>query len=86
MRINHGIEIEGGGGSEVLGGEYLKGVIVGGGEEREGVKGVKGEMSDAELVGGGGFVGFGCWVIGVVLQSIFGALEVPEVYRGGGAA
>lgn len=43
-------------------------------------------MRDAEFVGGGGFVGFGCWVIGVVLQRIFRALEVPEVYGGGGAA
>lgn len=41
VRIYHGIEIEGGGGSEVLGGEYLKGVIVGAGEEGERVKGVK---------------------------------------------
>ena len=42
-------------------------MVVGGGEEGKGVKGVKGEMRDAELVGGGGFVGSGCWVGCVVL-------------------
>ncbi len=86
MRINHGIEIEGGGGSEGFGGAYLKGVIVGGGEEGEGVKRVKREMRDAEFVGGGGFVGFGGWVACVAFQRIFRALEVPEMYGGGGAA
>lgn len=86
MRIHHGTKIEGGGGSESFGSAYLKGVIVGGGEEGEGVKRVKGEMRDAEFVGGRGFVGFDGWVAGVVLQCIFRALEVPEVYRGGGAA
>ena len=86
MRINHGIEIEGCGRSEGFGGAYLKGVIVGGGEEGEGVKGVKGEMRDAEFMGSGGFVGFGCWVIGAAFQRIFSALEVPEMYGGGSAA
>lgn len=86
MRINHGIEIEGGGRSKGFGGAYLEGVIVGGGEEGEGVEGVKGEMRDAEFMGGGGFVGFGCWAIGVALQRILRALEVPEMYGGGRAA
>ena len=86
MRINHGIEIEGGGRSKGFGGAYLEGVIVGGGEEGEGVEGVKGEMRDAEFMGGGGFVRLGSWVACVVLQRIFRALEVPEMYGGGGAA
>ena len=61
-------------------------MVVGGGEEGEGVKGVKGEMRDAEFVGGGGFVGFDGWVVRVAFHRIFRALEVPEVYGGGGAA
>ena len=61
-------------------------MIVGGGEEGEGVKGVKGEMCNAEFVGGGGFVGFGRWMARVALQRIFRALEIPEVYRRGCAA
>ena len=61
-------------------------MVVGGGEEGEGVKGVKREMRDAESVRGGGFVGSGCWVARVVLERIFRALEVPQVYGGGGAA
>ena len=77
MRINHGVEIKGGGGSQGFGGVDLKAVVVGSGEEGEGVKGVEGEMRDAEFVRGGGFVGSGCWMACVALQRIFRALEVP---------
>ena len=86
MRIDHGVEIERGGGSEGFAGVNLQGVIVGGGEEGEGVKRVKGEMCDAEFVGGGAFVSPGRWMACVALQRIFRALKVPKMYRGGGAA
>ena len=86
MRIDHRIEIEGGGRSEGFGSVDLKAMVVGGGEEGERVKRVKGEMGDAEFVGGGGFVGFDGWVACIAFERIFRALEVPEVYRGGGAA
>ena len=86
MRVDQGIEIERGGGSDGFGGVDLKGVIVRGGEEGEGVKRVKGKMRDAEFVGGGGFVSPGRWMACVALQRIFRALKVPEMYRGGGAA
>ena len=61
-------------------------MIVGGGEEGEGIERVEGEMRYAEFMGGGGFGGFGGWVACIAFQRIFRALEVPEVDGGGGAA
>ena len=86
MRIDHGIEIEGGGRSEGFGGVDFEGVVVGGGEEGEGVEGVEGEMCDAEFMGGRGFGRFDGWVAGVAFQRVLRAFEVPEVDGGGGAA
>ena len=61
-------------------------MVVGGGEEGEGVEGVEGEMRYAEFVGGGGFRGSSGGVACIAFQRIFRALEVPEVDGGGGAA
>ena len=56
-------------------------MIVGGGEEGEGVKRVKGEMCDSEFVRGGGFVGFDRWMAGIALQRVFRGLKVPQMHR-----
>ena len=86
MRIDHRIEIEGGGRSEGFGGVDFEAVVVGGGEEGEGVEGVEGEMRDPEFMGRRGFVGFDRWMACIAFQRIFRALEIPEVYRGGSTA
>ena len=51
MGVDDGIEVKGCGDGEGLGLVDLEGVVVGGGEEGEGIEGVVGYVGDAEFVG-----------------------------------
>ena len=57
---------------------YLQGVVVGGGEEGEGVEGVEGEMGDAESMGRGRSAGFRGGFVNAAVEWVTGALEIPE--------
>ena len=52
VRVDDGIEVEGARRNKGLSGIDLEGVIVGGGEEGEGIEGVEGEVGDAEILAG----------------------------------
>ena len=78
MKINDGVEIKGCRQSERLCRIYLQGVVIGGGEEGQGIEWVEGEMGDAELVGGGCFARFGGRFVGTTIEWVLGALEIPQ--------
>ena len=77
VRVDDGVEVERCGEGLCLGRIYLQGVVVGGGEEGEGVKGVEGEMGNAEFVGRGRFAGFRGGLVYAAVEWAPGALEIP---------
>ena len=77
VRVDDGVEIEGCGEGLCLRRIYLQGVVVGGGEEGEGVEGVEGEMGDAEFVSRGRSAGFRGGFVNAAVEGVPGALEIP---------
>ena len=75
--VDDGVEVEGCGEGLRLRRVYLQGVVVGGGEEGEGVEGVEGEMGDAESVGRGRSAGFRGGSVNAAVERGPGALEIP---------
>ena len=77
VRVDDRVEVEGRGEGLRLRRVDLQGVVVGGGEEGEGVEGVEGQMGDAESVGRGRSAGFGGGSVDAAVERVPGALEVP---------
>ena len=77
VRVDDGVEGEGCGEGLGFRGVDLEGVVVGGGEEGEGVEGVEGEVGDAEFVGRGCSAGFCGGFVDAAVEWVTGALEVP---------
>ena len=75
--VDDGVEVEGCGEGLRLRRVYLQGVVVGGGEEGEGVEGVEGEMGDAESVSRGRSAGFRGGFVNAAVERVPGALEIP---------
>ena len=75
--VDDRVEIEGCGEGLCLRRVYLQGVVVGGGEEGEGVEGVEGEMGDAESVSRGRFAGFRGGLVYAAVEWVPAALEIP---------
>ena len=77
VRVDDGVEIEGCGEGLCLRRIYFQGVIVGGGEEGEGVEGIEGEMGDAESVSRGRPTGFRGGLVYAAVEWVPGAFEIP---------
>ena len=77
VRVDDGVEVEGCGEGLCLRRVYLQGVVVGGGEEGEGVEGIEGEMGDAEFVSRRRSGSFRGGFIDAAVEWIPGALEIP---------
>lgn len=92
MAVHYGSKVEGGADAESEGGVEFERVVVGGGEEGEGVEGIVGEGCDAEGVRVGGLLDTAGGVVSTCLHfdgrraRAREAFEIPEGDAGVGAA